>query len=96
MRAVRAVHGDDVGQAAGAVDAVEIGRDPHPAGRVDVIGRMPGIGDRDFVGFAAACRKPTGVARGAPFAIARHSLRGGILGGGRRNQLPQQGKHDRE
>ena len=25
--------------------------DPHPAGRVDEIGRMPGVGDGDFVGF---------------------------------------------
>src|ERR1044072_6800064 len=51
VRAMRAVHGDDVGQpAAGMVGAAEIGRDPYAARRVDVIGGMTGIGDGDVFG----------------------------------------------
>ena len=46
---VRPVHGDDVGQPPGPVDAVEIGSDPHAFGRVDIIGGMPDIGDGDVL-----------------------------------------------
>src|SRR6266513_1818915 len=49
MRAVGAVHGHHVGHAPCGVGAAVIGRDPHAAGRVDVIGRVAGIGDRDLI-----------------------------------------------
>ena len=64
MRRVRAVHGDDVGQTAAVVGAAPVGRDPHAARRVDVIGRMAAIGDRDLFGFASASLRLTGVVRG--------------------------------
>ena len=44
-----AVHGDDVGHAAGVVDAVVVGRDANAARRLDHIGRMAGIGDADLI-----------------------------------------------
>src|SRR3954451_5435380 len=49
MRAVGTVHGHHVGHAACGIGTAVIGRDPHPARRVDVIGRVAGIGDRDLV-----------------------------------------------
>src|SRR5438874_3691565 len=49
MRAVGAVHGHHVGHAPCGVGAAVIGRDPHAARRVDVIGRVAGIGDRDLI-----------------------------------------------
>ncbi len=50
MRRMCPVHGRDVGQSPGLIDAVVVGRDPDAFRRVDIIGRMAGIGDRDFAG----------------------------------------------
>ena len=96
MRAVRPVHGDDVGQAAGAIGAAVVGRDPHAARGLDVIGRMASIGDGDLFGLRRD--PPKTDRRGARRRIRhRQALAAlGLLGAGRRHQPTQHGNDDRE
>src|SRR5882724_7483108 len=95
MRAVRAIHRDDIRQAPRRVGTTIVGRDPHSCGRFDVIGRMAGIRDRDLVDLcrsrakAYRCCARWRVRHRKTFAAAR-----GILGGSRYDQLTQQGKRD--
>ena len=94
MGAVRAVHGDDVGQPAGGIGAAEIGRDPHPPGRVDVVGRMPGIGDRDLVGLRI--RRAETDRHGARRGIGHRqafAARGVLRRGGGGDQRAEQGQN---
>ena len=91
MRGVGAVHGDDFGQAAYPVGAVPIGRDTYSTGRVDVIGRVAAIGDRNLVrgigGLAQADRRRARVSLRDRKALAA----GDILGPGGRHQPTQHG-----
>src|SRR5437660_1143386 len=95
MRAVRAIHRDDIRQAPRRVGTTIVGRDPHSCGRVDVIGRMAGIGDRDLVDL---CRSRAKAYRRCARRRVRHrktfAAARGILGGSRYDQLTQQGKRD--
>ena len=89
---VRPVHGDDVGQPPGPVDAVEIGPDPHAFGRVDIVGGMPDIRDRDFLrlgsGALQADRYRARRCVGHRKALAAEWL----LGRGREDQRTEEGK----
>ena len=90
VRAVRPVHGGDVGQPADAIGAAEIGRDPHTAGRIDVIGGMAGIGDGDVFGLG---RQPVAHRHRARRARHRQALAAlWRLCPGRAGEQTEQGK----
>ena len=97
VRAVGAVHGDDVGKPPRGVGAAEIGCDANAARRVDIIGRMAGIGDRNLLDFGRQAAKTRRHCAGwclghrKAFAAGRNILRGG-----RCNQEAEQAENEAE
>ena len=91
VRGVRLVHGDDVGQPAGRmVGAGKIGRDPHAARRVDVVGGMAGIADGDVLRLGGETEAHRHRARQARHRQALAALR--ALRQGRRDERTEEGE----
>ena len=87
VRGVRVVHGDDVGLAAEAVDAVVVGDRPHALRRVDLVAGVAEEGD-EGAARRIACRQRQAVERG--HLHARHP--GHVLRAARQHRPRQQRK----